>query len=100
MDSRFRGNDGGYAKVSIRGNDGALFSEGFLPSLNSYGVARRQGPGWCSNITEMTGSFTPTGRVSNPPLPSHSPVTHQYYDVEPLEVIEQAAAAGESQEGG
>ena len=39
----------------------------------------------------MTGSnrgldsrYTTTGRVSNPPLPSHSLVTLQYYDVEPL----------------
>ena len=39
----------------------------------------------------MTGSIegldlrsTTTGRVSNPPLPSHSFVTLQYYGVEPL----------------
>ena len=39
----------------------------------------------------MTGSnrglnsrYITTGRVSNPPLPSHSLVTLQYYDVEPL----------------
>ena len=42
----------------------------------------------------MTGSnrgldsrYTTTGRVSNPPLPSHSLVTLQYYDVEPIVLL-------------
>ena len=37
--------------------------------------------------------FITTGRVSNAPLPSHSLVTLQYYDVEPLILTGMSALA-------